>query len=235
MRFALLPAIMRDDRSTPIPPMKLLIVDDHPTMRAGLAMLFAQMEAGVHVLEAGNGAEGLALAQQHPDLDAVFVDLMMPGMAGMAAVQELVRLHPQLPVIVLSSSEDAQDVRRALAYGALGYIPKSASPQTILSAFRLVMSGNVYVPPLLLHSVPASTAETAVTGGTGSARLARLTERQADVLKLLCEGLSNKEICRQLGLSDSTVKSHVSAIFKALNVVNRMQAVRAAQEAGIAR
>ena len=212
--------------------MKLLIVDDHPTMRAGLALLLAQMEAGVQVLEAGSGSEGLALAQEHPELDAVFVDLMMPGMDGMAAVQEFVRRHPQLPVIVLSSSEDVQDVRRALGYGALGYIPKSASPQTILSAFRLVMSGNVYVPPLLLQSV-LPTPVGAGPGGSGAGRTARLTERQTDVLKLLCQGLSNKEICRRLDLSDSTVKAHVSAIFKALDVVNRMQAVRAAQQAGI--
>ena len=211
--------------------MKLLIVDDHPTMRAGLAALFAQSETGTVVLEAGSGAEGLELAQAHPELDAVFVDLMMPGMDGMAAVQEFVRRHPQLPVIVLSSSEDAGDVRRALGYGALGYIPKSASAQTILSAFRLVMSGNVYVPPLLLQGAPAAAGEAAPFRGSGG--MSRLTERQMEVLKLVCEGLSNKEICRRLGLSDSTVKAHVSAIFKSLDVVNRMQAVRVAREAGV--
>jgi two-component system nitrate/nitrite response regulator NarL len=215
--------------------MKLLIVDDHPTMRAGLAVLLAQLGTEIEVLEARSGAEGLALAQEHPELDAVFVDLMMPGMDGMTAVQEFVRRHPQLPVIVLSSSEDAQDVRRALGYGALGYIPKSADPQTILSAFQLVMSGNMYVPPLLLQSVPAATGEAAIVQGSDSAsRSTRLTGRQTSVLELLCKGLSNKEICRQLDLSDSTVKAHVSAIFKALNVVNRTQAVRAAQAAGIA-
>jgi DNA-binding NarL/FixJ family response regulator len=213
--------------------MKLLIVDDHPTMRAGLAALFGQFETGTTVLEACDGAAALALAQEHPDLDALFIDLMMPGMDGMTTVQEFVRRHPQLPVIVLSSSEDAQDVRRALNYGALGYIPKSASPQTILSAFRLVMSGNVYVPPFLLHSVPAGEAVPARDDGD-AARSNRLTERQTAVLKLVCQGLSNKEICRRLDLSDSTVKAHVSAIFKALNVVNRTQAVRAAQAAGIA-
>jgi DNA-binding NarL/FixJ family response regulator len=215
--------------------MKLLIVDDHPTMRAGLAALFGQFETGTTVLEARDGAEALALAQEHPDLDALFIDLMMPGMDGMTAVQEFARRHPQLPVIVLSSSEDAQDVRRALGYGALGYIPKSASPQTILSAFQLVMSGNVYVPPLLLQSVPSATGQAVAPRHDDEAqRASRLTERQTAVLKLVCEGLSNKEICRRLDLSDSTVKAHVSAIFKALNVVNRTQAVRAAQAAGLA-
>lgn len=215
--------------------MKLLIVDDHPTMRAGLAALFGQFETGTTVLEACDGAEALALAQEHPGLDAVFIDLMMPGMDGMTTVQEFVRRHPQLPVIVLSSSEDAQDVRRALGCGALGYIPKSAAPQTILSAFRLVMSGNVYLPPFLLHSVPAVAGEAvSAADGGDAARSNHLTERQTAVLKLVCQGLSNKEICRRLDLSDSTVKAHVSAIFKALNVVNRTQAVRAAQAAGIA-
>jgi DNA-binding NarL/FixJ family response regulator len=195
--------------------------------------LLSQIEAGTVVLEASGGSEGLRSAQEHPDLAAVFVDLVMPGMHGMTAVQEFVREHPQLPVIVLSSSEDPHDVRRALAFGALGYLPKSASPETILSALRFVLSGNVYVPPLLLHSIPASTAAGVASIGLRTRTGFHLTERQLVVLKLLCKGLSNKEICCQLGLSEKTVKAHVSSIFKAMNVVNRTQAALAARQAGL--
>jgi|SRR5579863_3246808 len=213
--------------------MKLLVVDDHPALRAGLKLLLSQAEAGTVVFEATGGPEGLRLAQEHPDLDAVFVDLVMPGMHGMTAVQELIRRHPQLPVIVLSSSEDPHDVRRALALGALGYLPKSASPETILSALRLVLSGNIYVPPLLLQSMPASGMAGTANAGLRTCAGFHLTERQLGVLKLLCSGLSNKEICCQLGLSEKTVKAHVSGIFKAMNVVNRTQAALAARQAGL--
>ncbi|HLJ86726.1 MAG TPA: response regulator transcription factor [Candidatus Angelobacter sp.] len=213
--------------------MKLLVVDDHPSLRAGLKLLLSQAEAGTVVLEAAGGPEGLRLAQEHPDLDAAFVDLVMPGMHGMMALQEFVREHPRLPVVVLSSSEDPHDVRRAMALGAFGYLPKSASPETILSALRLVLSGNIYVPPLLLQSMPVSGAAGTANAGLRTSYDFHLTERQLVVLKLLCVGLSNKEICCRLGLSEKTVKAHVSGIFKAMNVVNRTQAALAARQAGL--
>jgi DNA-binding NarL/FixJ family response regulator len=213
--------------------LKLLVVDDHPALRSGLSTLLRQMEAGTLVLEASDGATGLRLAQENLDLAAVFVDLMMPGMHGMTAIQEFIRQHPQLPVIVLSSSEDPHDVRQALRFGALGYLPKSASPETILSALRLVLSGNVYVPPLLLQNTSSAVEAGAANLDSRAVGGFHLTDRQLVILKLLCQGLSNKEICRRLGLSEKTVKAHVSAIFKAMNVVNRTQAALAARQAGM--
>jgi two-component system nitrate/nitrite response regulator NarL len=211
--------------------MKLLIVDDHPVLREGLAALLRQAGPDTAVLLAGDGGEGLSIAEAHLDLDAVILDLAMPGVVGMSAILEFGKRRPQLPVIVLSSSEDPRDVRRALASGALGYIPKSASPQTLLAALQFVLSGNVYVPTLLLDETGAVPAGTAGDGRPAAG--ARLTERQIDVLKLLCDGHSNKEIGRMLGLSDKTVKAHVTAIFKTLNVVNRMQAAAAARQAAL--
>lgn len=207
--------------------MKLLIVDDHPIVREGLAAVLRQAGPNAVVLQASSGPQGLDFAAAHADLDAVFIDLAMPGMGGMTAIAEFARLRPDLPLIVLSSSEDAADVRRALASGALGYVPKSAPPQTLLSALQLVLSGNVYVPPLLL----ATTSAGAIPS-VPAPRL-RLTERQTEVLRLIGRGASNKEIARELDLSDKTVKAHVTAIFRALNVVNRTQAVAAAQAAGL--
>jgi two-component system, NarL family, nitrate/nitrite response regulator NarL len=209
--------------------MKLLIVDDHPIVREGLAAVLAQAGPDTTVLQASGGAQGLELASEHADLDAVFLDLSMPQMDGMAAIQQFGRRRPDLPVIVLSSSEDAADVRRALAAGALGYVPKSAPPRTLLSALQLVLAGDVYVPPLLLGDAPASAEAASGLPGVG----ARLTERQVDVLRLVCRGDSNKEIARKLALSDKTVKAHVTAIFRALNVVNRTQAATAAQACGL--
>jgi two-component system, NarL family, nitrate/nitrite response regulator NarL len=210
--------------------MKLLIIDDHAILREGLLALLQQFEQGADVLQASDTMEGIRLAEAHPDLDAVFLDLNMPEQGGMEVIPVINRLRPQLPVIVLSSSEDPNDVRMALKAGALGYVPKSASPRNIVSALRLVLSGEIYVPPLILDDAPA------VIGGAGQAAQEageRLTERQTEVLRQLCRGLSNKEISRALDLSEKTTKSHITAIFKTLGVVNRTQAASVARRAGI--
>jgi len=211
--------------------MKLLIVDDHAILREGLAAMLRQAGPDTEVVQAGNGAEGLRIAETRLDLDAVFLDLEMPGSGGMSAIPEFGKRRPDLPVIVLSSSEDPRDVRRALALGALGYIPKSSPPRVLLSALQLVLSGTIYVPPLMLG--PAAAAPRLAGAGAASPG-ASLTERQLEVLRLLGKGLSNKEIGRELALSEKTVKAHVTAIFKTLNVVNRTQAASAAREADIA-
>lgn len=216
---------MVDNRS-----MKLLVIDDHPVVRDGLAALLRQLGPEVAVLLAEGVSQGLGLADVHPDLDVVILDLAMPGSDGFAALHEFGRLQPQLPVVVLSSSEDPRDVRRALASGALGYIPKSAPPRTILAAVQFVLAGNVYVPTLLAQ-------DTATRDEAGDYSFPKsavsLTSRQIDVLRLLCEGRSNKEIGRMLGVSQKTVKVHVTAIFKALNVANRVQAAAVADKAGL--
>src|ERR1700722_11806349 len=164
--------LMKDNRG-----MKLLIIDDHPILREGIAAMLRQVEPDTIVLQAHDGAEGLHVAEAHDDLDAVMLDLMMPGMAGMTAIREFGKRRPDLPVIVLSSSEDPDDVRHALAAGALGYVPKSASPQTLVSALRFVLQGNIYVPPFILDQVANFADETAATGTTLAPRL---TDRQGE-------------------------------------------------------
>ena len=209
-------------------PMKLLVVDDHPLFRDGLAALLRQANPETQVFQACDSEAGVEMAQSRGDLDAVFVDLMMPGLNGEAAVKEFAKRRPELPVIVLSSSENPSDVKRVLNAGALGYIPKSASPQTVLSALQLVLTGNIYVPPVLAHAPEGAANQP--SSGAKSLVLTQLTERQVDVLKLLSDGLANKEISARLGIAEKTVKAHVAAIFKTLNVVNRTQAANAARE-----
>ena len=131
--------------------MKLLVVDDHPIVRDGLAALLGRLAPDTIVLQAADAEKALALVAAHADLEAVVLDIAMPGMNGLRALSEFGRARPALPVIVISASEDARDVKEALARGALGYVPKSAGPNTLLSAVRLVLDGDVYIPPLMLR------------------------------------------------------------------------------------
>jgi two-component system, NarL family, nitrate/nitrite response regulator NarL len=211
--------------------MKLLIIDDHSIMRAGFAVLLAQPGSEIEVVQAGDAADGIAAVEVHADLDAVFLDLNMPGEGGLHALREIGKRRPDLPVIILSSSEDPADVRRALAGGALGYVPKSSGPQTLMSVLRLVLAGEVYVPPLMLKEAPLPIPT--INGPADAPVGGDLTDRQVDVLRLLGRGLSNKEIGRTLQVSERTVKAHVTAIFKSLRVVNRAQAVEAARRAAL--
>jgi len=172
------------------------------------------------VVQASSTEEALQIVDEQV-IDAVFMDLVMPGLCGEPAIREFTRHHPDLPVIVLSSSESPSDVRRVLNAGASGYIPKSATAHTVVSALQLVLSGNVYVPPLLV-----ATALRADAADGGARSLSQLTDRQVDVLRYLRDGLSNKEISANLGIAEKTVKVHIAAIFKTLNVVNRTQAAK---------
>lgn len=209
--------------------MKLLIVDDHEIMREGVKALLLQTAPGSVVLQAGGCAQAVALIEFNHDLDIVLLDLAMPGMGGMKAIGVFGKLRPDLPIVVLSASEDPQTIKLALAQGAMGYIPKASSPKTLVSALQFVLEGNVYVPPLLFDETAAPL--TASSRGDGPRKDGSpLTERQIEVLKLIETGLSNKAISRKLGLSEKTVKVHVTAIFKALNVANRTQAVSVARQ-----
>lgn len=211
--------------------MKLLIVDDHPVLREGLVALLRHLGPDTEILEAGDAPAAIQLVKEHADLDVVVLDLLMPGMGGLPAIAEFGRTRPDLPVIVLSSSEDPQDARRALAQGALGYVPKSASQNTLIAAIRLVLDGELYVPPLILNEMEKT--RRAHQGRRPES--SNLTERQIEVLRRLCEGQANKTIAFELDLSEKTVKAHITAIFKALNVVNRTQAAAVAREVGLIR
>lgn len=210
--------------------MKILIVDDHPVFRDGFAALLQHAALETIVLQAGSVVDALPLVEAHSDLDVLILDLFMPGLGGFPAIVEFGRARQDLPIIVLSSSEDPRDVRRALSMGALGYVPKSASSHVLLSAIKLVMNGDLYIPPLILSDDAAVTA----TGDQGRADIGDvLTRRQIDVLCLLAQGLPNKTIATKLELSEKTVKAHITAIFKGLNVVNRTQAASAGRASGL--
>ncbi len=192
--------------------------------------LLKQAGQDIDVLQAGDASEGLALVDDHADLDAILLDLAMPGMDGLRAISEFGRKRPELPVIILSSSEDPRDARKAFALGAVGYVPKSASPHVLLLAIRTVLNGDLYVPPVVLGELPGGAKRQAGRAEQGAVRL---TARQIEILAMLSMGQPNKTIAAALGISEKTVKAHITAIFRALNVVNRTQAAAVGREAGL--
>lgn len=210
--------------------MKILIVDDHPIYRKGLIALLDQMEPDTALLQATDAAQALALIAEHDDIDVVILDLVIPGMDGLRAIAEFGKIRPELPVIILSSSENPTNVRAALANGALGYVPKSAAEHTLLSAIRVVLNGDIYMPPFVLLQKETGKWE-GLKNQSGADRPV-LTDRQIEVLRRISAGQLNKVIALELGLSEKTVKSHITAIFKALNVMNRSQAAAVARDAG---
>ncbi|NIE82330.1 MULTISPECIES: response regulator transcription factor [unclassified Burkholderia] len=212
--------------------MKILIVDDHPVMRDGVEALLRRHDAALAVIQAGSAEEAMHLLDQHADLDAVVLDLKIHGTDGLAAISAIAGKRPKLLIIVLSSSENPSDVRAAFAQGALGYVPKSASAHTLLSAITMVLDGERYVPPLMLNETAALDAGHAAMPAPRIADAA-LTQRQVEVLRYIAEGAPNKLIADRLGLSEKTVKAHITAIFKALNVFNRTQAAAAGRKTGL--
>lgn len=209
--------------------MKIMIVDDHALVRQGVSALLEREAGGATVLQARHSAEALDLAAAHDDLDAVFLDLAMPGMDGIAALKEFGRLRPALPVIVLSAAEDSALARRAFAAGALGYVPKSATAETLLSALHLVLRGETFVPSLVLRAPHADTPAIPVQTRGGSS----LTHRQTQVLRHLGEGLSNKAIAHRMGVSEKTIKAHVTGVLRAMSASDRLDAVQSARAAGL--
>jgi len=211
--------------------MRILIADDHRLIVEGIKLKLAELDPAIEFTVAMDVDELRCAIQHGPAPTLALIDLTMPGNHGHEHLVETIASLPGVPVIVISGSENPVLMRELLALGVQGFIPKAYSPDVMLSAVRLVLSGGVYVPPMLLldggapaasiHAEPAPTLEE---------RLRKLlTERQIDVLRSLSQGKPNKVIARDLGISEGTVKIHLAAIFRALNVRNRVEAVVASR------
>jgi len=204
---------------------KILIADDHALFREGMRHVLDDLAQPLMVLEAADCQQTLQHAMQHPDLDLVLLDLCMPGEDGFTALEFFASRFPATPVVILSASDQRRDMQRALDLGAMGFIPKATSGPVMLSALNLVLSGGVYIPPSMIKNEHSPAPDNAHKSG--------LTPRQLEVLSLLVEGGANKEIAQRLNLAEATVKMHVTAILKNLDVNNRTRAARAVEQAGI--
>jgi DNA-binding NarL/FixJ family response regulator len=216
--------------------LKVLVIDDHPLVQEGVSAALESLADDVTVMAARDAEQGLALAAENPDLDLVLLDLALPGMSGFNLIGKLHERLPSLPVVVLSALEEPENVRHAINAGAMGFVPKSAATRVLIEVLQQVLEGNVTVPlalqssgPPVSHALPGATDSPSAT----EPDVALLTLRQLEVLSRVCQGKTNKQIATELGLSEKTVKAHVTAIFKVLGVVNRTQAVLVARRVGM--
>ncbi len=202
---------------------RLLIVDDHPLFREALQHALTAGVANAGVELAGSLDAGRAALERDDGFDLILLDLRMPGVQGLSGLIYLRTQYPNIPIVIVSASEDAGIVQKALGLGASGFIPKSAGTQTIIAAVAAVLKGDLWVPDG--YDPGASTDKET---DDIVRRVATLTAQQIRVLMMLKEGLLNKQIAYELGVSEATIKAHVSAILQKLKVSSRTQAVIAA-------
>ncbi|MEW5782359.1 MAG: response regulator [Pseudomonadota bacterium] len=208
--------------------MRILVIEDHALVREGLLLALKALEESpdaspLEILGARDADEATRLIEQNDDFDLCLLDLMLPGTGGLAFLGVLRKRYPHIPVVVLSALDDADTVAKVMKGGAAGFVSKASPTDVLLGALREVLAGEIWLPP-------------EYRGMSGKKKRARtvaerygLTKSQACVLDLLAEGKTNREIAELLGVTEGTVKIHVSAIFKALGVSNRSQALLVAQ------
>jgi DNA-binding NarL/FixJ family response regulator len=211
---------------------KVLVVDDHALVRRGMGHVIRECFPDAEIVEAGNATEAIETLSAH-EIDIALVDVRMPDADGLELLHDIKGRWPELPVIMLTSFDHAHYVRRALAEGAAGYMLKDATPEDLEQAINVALSGggNVLSPKViqnLFESMEGGGSEGSPARAAGS-----LTQRETDILALLAEGKSNRDISRALFLSEKTVKAHLAAIFRKLSVTNRTQAAMAAVSMGI--
>lgn len=209
--------------------MRILLVDDHELFRAGIKLLLTDLAPDIEFLEAARCADALALCEA-PACDVVLLDYHLPGLCGLDAVQALRERLESAQIVVLSAESDPALIRSCIDAGAAGFIPKTSTHGVMMAALRLVLAGGVYLPTMAM----VSDGFTGPRAAEARRSLAQLTERQADTLRLAIRGKANKAIARELGITEATVKAHLSAAFRALGVANRTEAVLAAATVGIA-
>ncbi len=201
----------------------LLIADDHPLFRGALREAVTGLFDGAEIAEAGTFEEVSEVLDRGGDIDLILLDLSMPGVRGFSGLMYLRAQYPSLPIVVVSANDDPAVIRRCMEFGASGFIPKTLGIEALRAAIARVLQGEVWTPPDV-DLTRQSDAETAAL----IARLSTLTPQQVRVLMMLSGGLLNKQIAYELGVSEATVKAHVSAILQKLGVESRTQAVIAA-------
>ncbi len=214
--------------------MQFLIVDDHSIVTMALGMLLKDFDGQDNTVYTANSKdEALALADQYGDTaDLMILDLSMPGVEGTSLMATIVERHPTMKILVMSGLTDQHSIVKVLQMGAAGFIPKSLDAALLTAAIRFVLNGGVYIPVKLLAEAQRTSLLTNRDTQRPNVETVHLTERQKDVLALLAKGAPIKRICKELNLSEGTVKTHVTAIYRAFNATNRTEALLEARRHG---
>ena len=214
--------------------MKYLIVDDHALITGALSLMLEDRDPEAEVHTAATAREALDLVNREGDADLLILDLSMPDVTGTELMEEIVRMQPMLKILVVSGLADQESIMRVLQLGAAGFVPKSLDTEMLGNAIDFVLKGGVFIPSKLLTESQrvGFFTRTAAHLKSSAEEPVHLTERQKDVLALLAKGAPIKRICRELDLSEGTVKTHVAAIYRAFGASNRTEALLAARRAG---
>ena len=207
--------------------MKILIADDHALFRDGLAMRLEEIAPDAVVLQASSYTQVFKILNTESQIDVLVLDVEMQDMPWLESLKQIHALAPKMKIIVVSASEDSRTIRTILATGVKGYIPKRSEIKVFNNALKLIIEGGSYVPPNLLENTPLNALSGRNIG------IKTLTTRQSQVLDLIAQGQSNKQIAYDMGVSESTVKLHINALLRSLHVSNRTQAVITAQKIGL--
>lgn len=205
--------------------MKILIADDHALFRDELSSRLEKINPDVVLMQASSFSQALKILEKEVDLDMIIVDLDMPDIQWEEGIKILKQKSDEINIVVISASEDMRQIRKILQSGIKGYIPKRLESQTMHNALKLIVEGGIYIPPALVENNSEFS--------NNNRRSKTLTNRQSQVLDLIAEGKSNKQIAYEMGVSEATVKLHINALLRSLKVNNRTQAVITAQKMGL--
>ena len=207
--------------------MKILIADDHALFRDGLALRLEQIAPEAAIFQASGYSQVIKILKSDNNFDVLIMDVEMQDLPWLESLKQIREIAPHTKIIVVSASEDSRTIRTILTTGVKGYIPKRSEIKVFNNAFKLISDGGTYVPPNLIDNTPLNNISGRNTG------IKTLTTRQSQVLDLIAQGKSNKQIAYDMGVSESTVKLHINALLRSLHVNNRTQAVITAQKIGL--
>ena len=210
--------------------MRILIIDDHQLFIDGIRHIVYLLDEHVDIIEANSAAEGLRHLESARDIDLVMLDLHMPGLDGTTVIQHHRTQSACLPIVIISGDDDPDTIRSVINAGAMGFIPKSYSSEKLLAALRTILDGEIYIPE---SSPPPDSDHYYSHKCNNIANSNGITKRQLQVLELIASGYSNKKISDLLFLTENTVKTHVSALFKTLEASNRTECVNKARSKGV--
>ena len=208
--------------------MQVLVTDDHQLFLDGVRHILEKLDSNVEVTESTSAEKTIGILESGQEFDLILIDLSMPGMDGLSILQRMHERKVWLPLVVVSAEEDVQKIKSALDSGALGFIPKSHSSQQMLAALHAILDGEIYIPANIEKQINVLEARRPLAEAQNNVALksSGITKRQQDVLQLIAKGYSNKQIASSLFLTEHTVKSHIGALFTALNASNRTECVQ---------